>query len=681
MRWWCFNGGYIQYFPFGFKGHDSRNGVNSESAIRRREVSGRNLGKRGLELFFSLPVHNSVWSFRHSKRRLANNMSNEYDYIRNSHKRKRDHASNHASPPALMSGALPSPQQEREQDAMEEEEEMKARKKAKKAKKAKKEHKKEKRREGNDVNGRAVKVPKSISNGESSTLPAVNGDGDAEDEDEERARKKSKKERKRERRQKSAAVGVEAQEDREEEAEAEELVNADLKDVAVEQTNGGAEVDDFAGFESDGEGVDVDVDARASAEQEGGVEVEVDGGEESRTLSNSDGGDLGQPSDLPSTLGVSLPTTTAEPTKFAELNLSHRIMQAIKDMPFETMTEIQRRGIPPLMAGRDVLGAAKTGSGKDSRLSHPSCRNAVLPPLQTAKRHRCHRRFANPRTRSPNLRRRPRANGAPFPNLRHRNGRRQPPRRSRETHKRHQPPHRHPRPSPRSPPKHARLRLQEPQSPHHRRSRPHPRSRLRRRNAADCPKSSPRTTARLCSSPPPKTTKVEDLARISLRAGPLYINVESTQEHSTVAGLEQGYVICEADMRFRLLFTFLKKHPRKKILVFFSSCNCVKYYSELLNYIDLPVLDLHGKQKQQKRTNTFFEFCNAPHGTLICTDVAARGLDIPAVDWIVQFDPPDDPRDYIHRVGRTARGAGGKGKSLMFLQPGEVGFSGAFEGG
>ena len=86
------------------------------------------------------------------------------------------------------------------------------------------------------------------------------------------------------------------------------------------------------------------------------------------------------------------------------------------------------------------------------------------------------------------------------------------------------------------------------------------------------------------------------------------------------------------------------------------------------------MLALHGKMKQQKRTNTFFEFCNAERGTLVSTDVAARGLDIPAVDWIVQFDPPDDPRDYIHRVGRTARGSGGKGRSLMFLQPSEVGF-------
>jgi ATP-dependent RNA helicase DDX18/HAS1 len=46
-------------------------------------------------------------------------------------------------------------------------------------------------------------------------------------------------------------------------------------------------------------------------------------------------------------------------------------------------------------------------------------------------------------------------------------------------------------------------------------------------------------------------------------------------------------------------------------MVFFSSCNAVKYHGELLNYIDIPVMDIHGKQKQQKRTATFFEFCKA----------------------------------------------------------------------
>lgn len=155
----------------------------------------------------------------------------------------------------------------------------------------------------------------------------------------------------------------------------------------------------------------------------------------------------------------------------------------------------------------------------------------------------------------------------------------------------------------------------------------------------------------------------------------MYIGVQESTDFATVKGLEQGYVICESHTRFLLLFTFLKKNmKKKKIIVFFSSCNAVKYYGELLNYIDVPCLDLHGKQKQHKRTTTFFEFCNAKNAILLCTDVAARGLDIPKVDWIIQFDPTDDPREYIHRVGRTARGESGAGKALLFLLPTELGF-------
>ena len=108
--------------------------------------------------------------------------------------------------------------------------------------------------------------------------------------------------------------------------------------------------------------------------------------------------------------------------------------------------------------------------------------------------------------------------------------------------------------------------------------------------------------------------------------------------------------------------------------MFFSSCNSVKFHSDLLNYIDVEVMDIHGKQKQQKRTTTFFQFCKQTSGILLCTDVAARGLDIPAVDWIVQFDPPDDPKEYIHRVGRTARGTNSIGRALLFLLPEELAF-------
>ncbi|KAM5280528.1 ATP-dependent RNA helicase DDX18 isoform 2-T2 [Ctenodactylus gundi] len=171
-----------------------------------------------------------------------------------------------------------------------------------------------------------------------------------------------------------------------------------------------------------------------------------------------------------------------------------------------------------------------------------------------------------------------------------------------------------------------------------------------------------------------QTRKVEDLARISLKREPLYVGVDDDKATATVDGLEQGYVVCPSEKRFLLLFTFLKKNRKKKLMVFFSSCKSVKYHYELLNYIDLPVLAIHGKQKQNKRTTTFFQFCNADSGILLCTDVAARGLDIPEVDWIVQYDPPDDPKEYIHRVGRTARGLNGRGHALLILRPEELGF-------
>lgn len=68
--------------------------------------------------------------------------------------------------------------------------------------------------------------------------------------------------------------------------------------------------------------------------------------------------------DLPTMGDVRLPQADGELQKFTQLNLSEKTMKAIQDMGFETMTEIQQRTIPPLLAGRDVLGAAKTGSGK-----------------------------------------------------------------------------------------------------------------------------------------------------------------------------------------------------------------------------------------------------------------------------------------------------------------------------
>ena len=108
-------------------------------------------------------------------------------------------------------------------------------------------------------------------------------------------------------------------------------------------------------------------------------------------------------------------------------------------------------------------------------------------------------------------------------------------------------------------------------------------------------------------------------------------------------------------------------------MVFYSTIKAVEFYSSLLNYVDIPCKAIHGDQKQQKRSTTYLEFCGLEKGILLCTDVAQRGLDFPDVDWVIQYDPPHDPQEYLHRVGRTARGANKKGKALLVLIPCEIG--------
>lgn len=92
------------------------------------------------------------------------------------------------------------------------------------------------------------------------------------------------------------------------------------------------------------------------------------------------------------------------------------------------------------------------------------------------------------------------------------------------------------------------------------------------------------------------------------------------------------------------------------------------------------ILSLHGRMVQKRRTRTMNEFrqpnrINVPKlsslaSVLICTDVAARGIDVPDIDWIIQYTPPQDPAFFVHRVGRTAR-AGKHGESVLLVEPSE----------
>lgn len=89
------------------------------------------------------------------------------------------------------------------------------------------------------------------------------------------------------------------------------------------------------------------------------------------------------------------------------------------------------------------------------------------------------------------------------------------------------------------------------------------------------------------------TDKISALTTLALKKEPIYVGVDDNKDTATVSGLEQGYIICPSEKRLLVLFTFLKKNRKKKVMVFFSSCMSVKYHNELFNYIDLPVTSIH----------------------------------------------------------------------------------------
>lgn len=169
-----------------------------------------------------------------------------------------------------------------------------------------------------------------------------------------------------------------------------------------------------------------------------------------------------------------------------------------------------------------------------------------------------------------------------------------------------------------------------------------------------------------------QTRSVKDLARLSLK-DPEYVAVHEKAEHSTPKTLSQHYTVTELPKKLDVLYSFVKTHLKNKTIVFLSSCKQTRFVYESFCKLQpgVPVMHLHGKQKQTKRVDIFRKFTSSQHAVLLCTDIAARGLDFPAVDWVVQLDCPEDADTYIHRVGRTAR-FDADGHALMILVPSEV---------
>ncbi|XP_068227328.1 uncharacterized protein [Palaemon carinicauda] len=139
----------------------------------------------------------------------------------------------------------------------------------------------------------------------------------------------------------------------------------------------------------------------------------------------------------------------------------------------------------------------------------------------------------------------------------------------------------------------------------------------------------------------------------------------------TTEQVKQSYISVGASDRLSMLITVLKTLRKKKVIVFFNSCQSVKFHNQVLAHFELPVLYSMGQEKQNQRNTTYSKFWDLKRGILLTTGMAERGWDIPGVHWIIIYDPPHKPEDYIHRIGRTGRGDGEIGEALLFLRPEE----------
>ena len=168
-----------------------------------------------------------------------------------------------------------------------------------------------------------------------------------------------------------------------------------------------------------------------------------------------------------------------------------------------------------------------------------------------------------------------------------------------------------------------------------------------------------------------QTKDVAQLATLSLNK-PEYLGVHDKEKLTTPEGLKQSYVVLPLEHKLNAVYSFVKTHLKSKSIIFMASCAQVRHAWELFCSLrpGVVVMALHGKLPQSKRTQIYFDFLQRPHAVLFATDIAARGLDFKAVDWVVNVDAPEDRDMYLHRVGRTARYKAG-GKALLMLTPQE----------
>ncbi|GAA5932019.1 RNA-dependent ATPase RRP3 [Sporobolomyces koalae] len=159
------------------------------------------------------------------------------------------------------------------------------------------------------------------------------------------------------------------------------------------------------------------------------------------------------------------------------------------------------------------------------------------------------------------------------------------------------------------------------------------------------------------------TTKVAKLQRASLRDP---VKLEVSSKYQTVSTLLQYYLLVPLKHKDLHLVHLIHTLSGQTTIIFVRTVMDAQRLSILLRLLSFPAVPLHGQLSQSARLGALNKFKSGGRSILVATDVASRGLDIPSVDLVVNYDIPTNSKDYIHRVGRTAR-AGRSGKSVTMV--------------
>jgi len=164
------------------------------------------------------------------------------------------------------------------------------------------------------------------------------------------------------------------------------------------------------------------------------------------------------------------------------------------------------------------------------------------------------------------------------------------------------------------------------------------------------------------------TKKVAKLQRASLKDP---VKVEVSGSYQTVEKLLQYYLFIPQKFKELYLVHILNEMAGNSFMIFCSTCSATLRLSLMLRSLGFTAIPLNGQMNQNKRLASLNKFKSKSRSILLATDVASRGLDIPHVDIVINFDIPTHSKDYIHRVGRTAR-AGRAGKAVTFVSQYDV---------